>query len=287
MFVIIALGLAVSVVPSEAKEWYETAAFYQIYPQSFYDGGGGFEGTGTLRGIKEKLGYIKSLGVDCLWLTPIFESTFNAYGYDITNYTGIDPRYGSFEDFKDLVKAIHDEGMKIIVDFVPNHCGKDHAFFKKSVKKEENYDDWFVWTNLTGYDGKPSNWQRIGGEPGSAWNKDEERNEFYYAQFSGNMPDLNLRNVKVLEYFDDVLKFWLDIDIDGFRIDAISHGIEVLPKDGKYEDEAVNESVVDPKDFGHLIHNLTQDQPELFSDVIKRWRKLLDDYQKDKKGAAR
>lgn len=286
--VIIALGLAVSVVAFEAKEWYETAAFYQIYPQSFYDGGGGYEGTGTLKGIKQKLGYIKSLGIDCIWLTPIFNSTFNAYGYDITNYKSIDPRYGTIEDLQDLIKAIHDDGMKIIVDFVPNHCGKDHEFFKKSAEKKEDFDDWFVWTNKTGETGKPSNWQRIGGGLGSAWTNHGIRNEFYYGQFSENMPDLNLRNEKVLEYFDEVLKFWLDVGMDGFRIDAISHGIEALPgDDGMYKDEERNEKVIKEDDFGYLIHSQTQDQPELFENVIKRWRKLLDDYQKEKSGAAR
>lgn len=290
VIVIIALGLTSGVVLAEAKEWYETAAFYQIYPQSYFDGGGGNAGTGTLNGIKRKLEYIKDLGVDCIWLTPIFKSTFNAYGYDITNYTDIDPRYGNIKDLEDLITAVHNDGMKIIVDFVPNHCGKAHEFFQKSAEKKEGFDDWFVWTDKIGNDKlqRPSNWQRIGGVPGSAWTNHSVRGEFYYGQFSENMPDFNLRNEEVLEYFDGVIKFWLDLGMDGFRIDAISHGIEALPGyDGKYEDEDRNETITELDDFGYLIHTLTQDQPELFESVIKRWRKFLDDYQAVNKGAAR
>lgn len=284
-------GLALS-LSADAKEWYETAAFYQIYPQSFFDGGGGGKpGTGTLKGIEAKLDYIEDLGIDCLWLTPIFESSFQAYGYDITDYKKIDPRYGSAEDFSQLVTAVHARGMKIIVDFVPNHCGAEHEFFKKSVAKEGGFDDWFVWTNVIGNAElkKPSNWQRIGGGPGTAWTKIDGRDDFFYAQFSPNMPDLNLRNKKVLEYLEEVMKFWLDAGVDGFRIDAISHGIEALPDaDGTYADEERNPEVSDenPEDFDFLNHTLTQDQTELF-DIVYDWRKFLNDYQTNKKGEAR
>lgn len=285
--VIALIGLAVG-LSVEAKEWYETAAFYQIYPQSFYDGGGGFNGTGSLNGIKAKLDYIKDLGIDCIWLTPIFQSSFNAFGYDITNYKDIDPRYGDFFDFESLIQAVHQKGMKIIVDFVPNHCGVAHDFFQKSIRKEENYTDWFLWSKEIGYEGKPSNWQWMGGEPGSAWTKPEGRDEFYYAQFHPNMPDFNLRNPKVLEYLQGVMKFWLDLKIDGFRVDAISHGIEVKPDNvtNIYPNEARNEAVTVPTEFGYLHHNLTQDQPELF-EIIYNWRKFLNDYSAESKSEAR
>lgn len=291
--ILLILGLAVA-LSSCAKDWYETAAFYQIYPQTFFDGGGGYNGTGSLKGIEAKLDYIKDLGIDCLWLTPIFKSTFNAYGYDITDYMDIDPRYGTKEDFSQLIKAVHNKEMKIIVDFVPNHCGKAHEFFEKSESKDGQYDDWFVWTDKIGWrdeaDGeeaveKPSNWQRIGDGPGTGWTKSEKRKEFYYGQFGPNMPDLNLRNPEVNNYLKDVMEFWLDMGIDGFRIDAISHGIEVEPDETTkvYPNEAVREPKIDDKkDFDYLIHNLTQDQPELF-EIIYDWRKFLDEYQTAKK----
>lgn len=285
--VIVLLGLAVS-VKVEAKEWYETAAFYQIYPQSFYDGGGGYNGTGSLKGIQAKLDYLKDLGIDCLWLTPIFQSSFRAFGYDITNYEDIDPRYGGKEDFVALIKAVHAKGMKIIVDFVPNHCGIDHEFFKKSIAKDENYIDWFLWSNTLGYDDKPSNWQWMGGEPGSAWTKQEGRDEFYYAQFHPNMPDFNLRNTEVLKYLQSVMEFWLDVGVDGFRVDAISHGIEVKPDPitNIYPNEALSGVETDPSNFDYLHHNLTQDQPELF-DIIYAWRDFLNEYATKNKGEAR
>lgn len=281
----VALLILFGLVAAEAAKWYETAAFYQIYPQSFYDDGSGKAGTGTLKGILSKLDHFEYLGIDALWLTPIFKSStlFSAYGYDIIDYTDIDPRYGSLADFDALITAVHAKKMKIIVDFVPNHCGFEHEYFNKSINNDEEYKDWFVWTNETNYsngtDEMPSNWQRIGGEPGSGWHFDETRKEFFYSQFYHNMPDLNLRNDKVREYLQGVMKFWLDKEIDGFRIDAISHGYESEPnKDtGKYINENVNPAVEDPEYFGHLIHSETQDQPELF-ELIYSWREFLDGY---------
>lgn len=288
--VIAFIGLAAVGLSVESKDWYETASFYQIYPISFFDGGGGFNGTGSLKGIEAKLDYIKELGIDCLWLTPIFKSSFNAFGYDITDYEDIDPRYGKKDDFVSLIKAVHSKGMKIIVDFVPNHCGVAHEFFQKSVSKDSTYDDWFLWSNVIGYeDNKPSNWQSMGGPPGSAWTKPDGRDDFYYARFHPNMPDLNLRNPDVLTYLKSVMKFWLDLDVDGFRIDAISYGIETKPdQTGLYPNEAINTIIEDalPENIEYLYHNLTQDQPELF-DLIYEWRKFLDDYSAEKKSDAR
>jgi glycosidase len=134
-------------------------SFYQIYPQSFFDRGSGKPGTGSFKGIEAKLDYLKDLGIDCLWLTPIFLSSFNAYGYDIIDYKDIDTRYGSKADLEHLITAVHSKRLKIIVDFVPNHCGEAHPFFQKSKLKQDGYDDWFMWTFVP------------------------DRNEFYYVQF--------------------------------------------------------------------------------------------------------
>lgn len=273
---------------ASGTEWYKTAAFYQIYPQTFFDDVG--KGTGTFSGIQSKLDYLKDLGIDCLWLTPVFKSSFNAYGYDITDYKDLDPRYGNQASFKALIDAVHKKGMKIIVDFVPNHCGKAHEFFQKSIKKEEGYDDWFIWTKVVNDEAtqKPSNWQRIGGAPGTGWTKVKARdNEFYYAQFHPSMPDFNLRNQKVLDYLTGVMEFWLKLDIDGFRVDAISHGVEVEKgADGKYPNEPKVEGMKNPQDFGYLDHKFTQDQPELF-EIIYNWRKFLNEYQVKNAGDAR
>lgn len=287
--VVIVILLAVA---AGAKEWYETAAFYQIYPQTFFDAGDveAFKGMGTLKGIQEKLDYIHELGFDAIWLTPIFQSSFNAFGYDITDYTEIDPRYGGSSDFLALINAVHDKGMKIVIDFVPNHCGEAHKFFQKSKDGDEDFENYFVWTKITNFndaDGKlkPSNWQRIGGAPGSAWNEvgEGEDKKFYYAQFSGNMPDFNLREPKVKEYLEGVMKFWLDLKVDGFRIDAISHGFEIeADDDEKFKNEDRNSDVKDDDttNFDYLIHKHTQDQPETF-DLIYGWRQFLDEYSKN------
>ncbi|CAO1364477.1 unnamed protein product [Diamesa serratosioi] len=287
--------LSTFVTSALSKEWWETASFYQIYPQSFKDGGGGnLPGTGDLKGITDKLDYFKDLGIDCLWINPIFQSSFGAFGYDITNYTDIDPRYGSIESFETLIKSAHEKGIKVIVDFVPNHCGVNHEFFQNSINKIEPFTDYFLWDagkpNALdpSKNDTPSNWQRLGDGPGSAWNYDATRKEYFYAVFYKNMPDLNLRNEKVVAYLESVMEFWMDRGVDGFRIDAISFGIEANPDSvGVYPDEEINKSnITNPKDYGYLIHDQTVDRPELFQ-IIYRWRKLLDNYKNKHGGDTR
>lgn len=176
--------------------------------------------------------------------------------------------------------------MRIIVDFVPNHCGYEHEFFKKSSQNDETYKNWFVWAEGTGPNksSPPSNWQRIGGGPTTAWNRkannvEVQRDEYFYAQFSGNMPDFNLREPKVKEYFEKFLKTWLDFGLDGFRVDAISHGFEHVLSNGTFPDEPVRQGVSNPESFDYLDHIYTQDQPELF-DLVYSWREILDKYDK-------
>lgn len=285
------LTLCAVVISVSAKEWWETASFYQIYPQTFLDTGAGLKGTGDFAGIERKLDYLKDLGIDALWLTPIFESSFDSFGYDITNYEKVDSRYGSQDDFKKLVNAVHAKGMKIIVDFVPNHCGEHHEFFEKFLAEDEEYKNWFIKTDKIGNEelGTPSNWQRIGGGPGTAWNKIEGKDEFYYAQFSGKMPDLNFREQAVRDYFIKVMTTWLDFGLDGFRIDAITHGYEIEANaTGYFKDEPLNEDYKgdDKTNFDYLKHIYTQDQPELF-ELIYNWREFLDKYQTDKKTEAK
>jgi alpha-glucosidase len=269
-----------------AQNWHKTASFYQIYPQTFLDGGGGSrKGFGTFKGIESKLDYIKNLGIDCIWLTPVFRSSYNAFGYDITDYMQLDDRYGSDEDFKNLVDKIHEKDMKVIVDFVPNHCGQDHAFFQFSKgSNTSNFIDWFVWAEGKNSDAidPPNNWQRIGGGPGSGWEYVPLRGKFYYSQFHPNMPDFNLRNEDVKNYFKDFLNHWMDIGLDGFRVDAISHGIEFVFPNGTYPDEPIANPTLNETDFGYLNHIYTQDQPELF-DLIYDWRDILDNRTGDER----
>jgi alpha-glucosidase len=280
MLKLFSLFITATVALSADLDWYKTASFYQIYPQTFLDGGGGDrEGFGTFRGIQQKIPYFKELGIDCLWLTPVFKSSYNAFGYDITDYEDIDTRYGTKDDFRSLVNAVHANGLKIIVDFVPNHCSSDHEFFRKSSQKNAQYDNWFVWADGKG-DAKndpPSNWQKIGGGLSSAWNRHANRSEFYYAQFNDNMPDLNLREPQVQDYWKQFLRLWLDFGLDGFRIDAISHGIEFVFANGTRPDEDIVAGVESEFSFDYLNHTYTQDQPELF-ELVYDWRDVLDEY---------
>ena len=176
------------------QDWWRNTSIYQVYPLSLYDTDG--DGYGDLRGITEKMEYISSLGVETVWLTPIYESPMKDFGYDVSNYTAINPIFGSLEDFVNLVSRVHELQMKIIMDFVPNHSSESHAWFVRSVAGEEEYRDYYVWADPAGWSQgsplPPNNW--LSKVRTSAWSWVEERQQFYYHQYQAAQPDLNFRN---------------------------------------------------------------------------------------------
>ncbi|XP_055386119.1 maltase A3-like [Condylostylus longicornis] len=268
------------VAPS--KDWWETAQFYQIYPRSFKDSDG--DGIGDLNGITEKLDYLKELGVTATWLSPIFKSPMADFGYDIEDFYEIQKEYGTMKDFENLIKKAKQLGIKIILDFVPNHSSNESEWFKKSVARDPEYEDFYVWED--GIDdpknpGKklpPSNW--LAGFRGSAWQWNEQRKQFYLHQFAVQQPDLNYRNPKVVERMNHVIRFWLNKGIDGFRVDAVPcvFEIERFPN-GTYLDEPKSGYTDDPEESDYLLHIYTQNQPETI-DLVYEWRRVFDEHQR-------
>jgi alpha-glucosidase len=192
--------------------WHKHGVIYQIYPRSFLDTNG--DGIGDLPGVIKKLDYIKSLGVDAIWLNPFFVSPMADFGYDIADFYTVDPIFGNNEDLLQLIQGCHQRGLKIILDMVFNHTSKDHPWFIESSSSENNPKrDWYIWNKTM-----PNNWQSLFG--GSAWSKDENTGHYYYHFFLEEQPDLNLRNPEVINEIKKILRHYMDLGVDGFRLDA-------------------------------------------------------------------
>ena len=203
---------------AERKRWYKDMVFYQIWPRSFKDGNG--DGMGDLWGVLEKLDYIKSLGCDGIWFSPMYPSPGADCGYDIADYMTIAPEFGGMEAFKKVLDGLHARGMKLIMDLVVNHTSDEHEWFRKSRQRIEPYTDYYIW-RPAGKNGKlPNNWDSL--FEGKAWTWDEVRKEYYLHVFAVKQPDLNMDNPRVREEVKKILRFWLDMGVDGFREDVIT-----------------------------------------------------------------
>src|SRR5918911_147269 len=192
-------------------EWWRDAVFYEIYVRSFADSDG--DGVGDLRGIRERLPYLRDLGVDALWLTPFYPSPGADHGYDVADYVDVDPLFGTLADFDELVRAAHGRGIRVIADIVPNHSSREHPWFLGDRSR---------YVTAPAAEGVPNNWPSNWG--GSAWTLDEERGEYFLHLFAPEQPDLDWHNPQVRDDFRDILRFWLDRGVDGFRID-VAHGL--------------------------------------------------------------
>ena len=201
------------------KTWWKEAVAYQIYPRSFMDSNG--DGIGDLQGIIAKLDYLKDLGIDVIWICPMYKSPNDDNGYDISDYQDIMDEFGTMADFDALLDEVHKRDMRLIIDLVINHTSDEHPWFIESRSSKDNPKrDWYIWHD--GKDGaEPNNWESIFN--GSAWEYDEETEQYYLHLFSRKQPDLNWENKEVREVLYDTVNWWLDKGIDGFRVDAISH----------------------------------------------------------------
>ncbi|MFG6147242.1 glycoside hydrolase family 13 protein [Halobacillus sp. B23F22_1] len=201
------------------KVWWKEAVGYQVYPQSFQDSNG--DGIGDIQGMIERLDYLKDLGIDFIWICPMYKSPKDDNGYDISDYQDILEEFGTIEDFDQLLKEVHKRGMKLIIDLVLNHTSDEHPWFIESRSSKNNPKrDWYIWRD--GKNGRePNNWESI--FEGSAWEYDEKTEQYYLHIFSKKQPDLNWENKEVRDALYDTVKWWLNKGIDGFRIDAISH----------------------------------------------------------------
>lgn len=230
------------------KTWWKEAVVYQVYPRSFKDSNG--DGVGDLRGIISRLDYIQSLGVDAVWLNPIFKSPNDDGGYDISDYYTIQPEFGTLEDFDALLTGLHVRGIKLIMDLVVNHTSDEHPWFLESRKSKSNpYRDYYFWRpGVNG--GPPTNWPSFFG--GSAWQQDEVTAEYYLHLFSRKQPDLNWENPAVREEINAVMRFWLDKGVDGLRLDVIS----AISKRIQFPD-------TDTSDFNETIRKYYSNGPRL------------------------
>jgi alpha-glucosidase len=203
--------------------WWQSGIVYQVYPRSFQDSDG--DGIGDLRGIVSRLDHLVELGVDAVWISPFYPSPMADFGYDVSNYTDIDPMFGTLADFDALVAAAHGRGLKIILDFVPNHTSSEHPWFIESrASRHSAKRDWYIWRDGKPDGAPPNNWVSEFGGP--AWTFDETTSQYYYHAFLKEQPDLNWRNPHVRAAMLEAMRFWLDRGVDGFRVDAIHHLIE-------------------------------------------------------------
>ena len=247
--------------------WWKHALIYEIYPRSFQDSNG--DGVGDLNGITQRLDYLKTLGVDAIWLSPMYPSPQVDFGYDISNYEAIDPQYGTMADFDRLVAEAKKRDIRILLDMVMNHTSDKHPWFIESASSRKNAKrDWYVWRDGKGPGVPPNNWQSAFGH--SAWQYDPKTNQWYYHKFYIQQPDLNWRNPQVEKAMFDTVSFWLKKGVAGFRFDAIP----TLFEDPDLKDEKVLEGTNpygDPKIDGSLTENL----PEVH-DVMRKLRKVSD-----------
>jgi len=262
-----------SEIPTSPRSvpWWERGVIYQIYPRSFQDGDG--DGVGDLAGIDRRLDYLASLGIDAIWLSPIFPSPMADFGYDVANYCAIDPLFGSIEDFDRLLAAAHDRGLKLLLDFVPNHSSDQHPWFLESRSSRNNPKrDWYIWCDPAPDGGPPNNW--ISDFGGSAWTYDEPTRQHYFHAFLKEQPDLNWRNPEVRAAMFDVLRFWFDRGVDGFRIDVLWH---IIKAQGLPDNPANPDYRPEMGEKLKLLQTHSTNQPEVH-EITAEFRALADSY---------
>ena len=257
---------------SNKYAWWQTGIIYEVYPRSFQDCNN--DGIGDLKGITRRLDYLKWLGITAVWIAPVYPSPMADFGYDISDYTGIHPIFGTMNDFDELLTEVHNRGMKLILDLVPNHTSNQHPWFLESKSSKENPKrNWYLWKDSLPNGHPPNNWLSVFG--GSAWEWDEQTQQYYYHAFLKEQPDLNWRNPEVHQAMFDIIRFWLDKGIDGFRVDVMWH----LIKDDQYRNNPVNPDYEEQMpDYEKLIPAYSTDQQEVH-EIVKQMRAVIEEYE--------
>jgi alpha-glucosidase len=253
------------------KVWWKRGIVYQVYPRSFQDTNA--DGIGDLDGIRRRLDYLKWLQVDAIWISPVYPSPMADFGYDVADYCGIDPIFGTFADFDRLIEEAHACGLRVILDFVPNHTSDQHPWFIESrASCDGPKRDWYIWRDGKPDGSPPNNW--ISNFGGPAWTFDEASGQYYYHAFLREQPDLNWRNPALREAMYNVLRFWLDRGVHGFRVDVIWH----LIKDAQLRDNPPNPGwTAGEREIGRLLQVNSTDQPEIH-EIVGAMRRVLDEY---------
>lgn len=269
---LVGVTIAVIVLSPRCMSWWQNSPVYQVYPRSFKDSDG--DGIGDLQGIKQQLDHFLYLKVKSVWISPFYRSPMKDFGYDVEDFRDIDPIFGTMRDFEDLLAEMHNKGLKLIMDFIPNHTSDKHRWFNLSRTRDPHYKDFYVWADCDATSPKPNNWVSIFGN--SSWTYDEVRGQCYLHQFLKEQPDLNFRNPDVRAEMLDIIKFWLEKGVDGFRMDAVKHILEAQ--------HLRDEPQVDPNKPPELIttewdlhHDYTTSQVGLH-DLLRSFRAEMDNY---------
>ncbi|WP_262704347.1 MULTISPECIES: alpha-amylase family glycosyl hydrolase [Streptomyces] len=256
-------GTPAPVPPADAATWWKRGVFYQVYVPSFQDGNG--DGLGDLHGIEQRLDYITGLGVDAVWLSPIYDSPLLDFGYDVAGYTTVGADFGDLETFDRIVDGLHRRGIKVLLDYIPQHTSSEHPWFKDALSgRHSAHRDWYLWADPAADGGPPNNWASAFG--GSAWTLHEPSNQYYYHAHLPQQPSLNWRNPQVKRAMFDVMRFWFSRGVDGYRIDAVWR----LFKDQQLRDNPQGSDTDSFEIAGAMAHSsvrqlqkYTADQPEL------------------------
>jgi glycosidase len=251
--------------------WWQTCVIYQIYLRSFQDTND--DGIGDLRGIERRLDYLVSLGVEAIWISPIYPSPMVDFGYDVADYCDVDSRFGTLADFDDLLVQAHRRGLKVLLDFVPNHTSDRHAWFVESRASQDNQKrSWYIWRDPAADGGPPNNW--ISDFGGSAWEWDKVTGQYFYHAFLKEQPDLNWRHPAVQAAMYDVMRFWFDRGVDGFRIDVLWH----MLKAADFPDNPPNPAYRSGMgEMYRLLQLHSTDQPEVHK-IAAEMREIADSY---------
>ncbi len=252
-------------------DWWRSGVVYQVYPRSFQDSDG--DGVGDLEGIRARLDHLVELGVDAIWLSPIYRSPMVDFGYDVVDHCDVDPVFGTLDDVDHLIAAAHDRGLRLIIDFIPNHTSDRHPWFLESrTGRDAPRRGWYLWRDPAPGGGPPNNWLSEFGGP--AWTFDPPSGQYYYHAHLPEQPDLNWRNPDVVEAMADVMRFWADRGVDGFRVDAVDQVI----KDDDFADNPPNPDWHEGRPSTERFLRIRQkDRPELHELVTSRMRHVVDE----------
>jgi alpha-glucosidase len=257
---------------ARAAPWWESAVIYQVYPRSFQDSDG--DGIGDLHGITSRLEYLAWLGVDAVWISPIFRSPMADFGYDVSDYRDVDPIFGDMDDIDALIMRAHELGIRVLLDYVPSHTSSQHPWFLESRSSRDNpRRDWYLWADPRPDGSPPTNWLSMFG--GQGWEWDQQTGQYYFHAFLKEQPDLNWRNPDVRAAMYDVLRFWLNRGVDGFRVDVLW----LLVKDEELRDNPANPTwaPTSRRTYDSLIPEYTADRPEV-QEIVTEMRHVLDEY---------
>ncbi|MDG2339600.1 MAG: alpha-amylase family glycosyl hydrolase, partial [Paracoccaceae bacterium] len=256
------------------SEWWRGAVIYQIYPRSYQDSDN--DGVGDLQGITSRLPYVASLGVDAIWLSPIFTSPMKDMGYDVSNYVDIDPLFGTLEDFDNLIAKAHALGLKVIVDQVLSHSSDKHEWFAESRRdRTNNKADWYVWADPNPDGTPPNNWPSVFGS--TAWEWEPRRRQYYLHNFLIEQPDLNVHNPDVQTALLDAMRFWLDRSVDGFRLDTVNFYFHDTDLRDNPPNPDMGQGNTPAETYGWQYHEFSKNRPENIP-FLERMRALTDEY---------